>query len=102
MDKERQAVLEEINISEDDPFSKAYRSSVEKLYGSSHPYSKNVLGTKENVSSLPRDSVYAYYKRYYAPNNMTTVIVGDIDAAKALGTGEEVLRGHPQRFCRSR
>ena len=83
MDKERQAVDEEINISEDSPFGKAYRSSVITLYGK-HPYSKNVLGTKKNVDGVPRDSVYAYYKRYYAPNNMTTVIVGDIDAAKTL------------------
>lgn len=84
MDQERQAVLEEININEDDPFSKAYLASVKVLYGSRHPYSKTVLGSKENVSSVPRDSVYAYYKRYYAPNNMTTVVVGDISAADAL------------------
>jgi zinc protease len=83
MDKERQAVIEEINISEDNPFGKAYRASLKTLFGS-HPYAKNVLGTKENVTGVPRDSVYAYYKRYYAPNNMTTVIVGDIDAAKTL------------------
>jgi zinc protease len=83
MDKERQAVDEEINISEDNPFGKAYRTSQITMFGK-HPYSKNVLGTKQNVDNVPRDSVYAYYKRYYAPNNMTTVIVGDIDAAKAL------------------
>jgi zinc protease len=83
MDKERQAVNEEINISEDNPAGKAYRASLKFLFGN-HPYSKNVLGSKENVNGIPRDSVYAYYKRYYAPNNMTTVIVGDIDAAATL------------------
>ncbi|MBN1213452.1 MAG: insulinase family protein [candidate division Zixibacteria bacterium] len=84
MDKERQAVLEEINITEDNPFNKAYRSSLSRLFGKRHPYSKNVLGSKENVAGIPRDSVYAYYKRYYAPNNMTMVIVGDLDAAATL------------------
>lgn len=84
MDKERQAVLEEINITEDNPFNMAYRSSLSALYGQ-HPYSKNVLGTKENIQNIPRDSVFAYYKRYYAPNNMTMVIVGDIDTAVTLG-----------------
>jgi len=83
MDQERQAICEEINISEDNPFGKAYRTSLKTLYGQ-HPYAKNVLGSKENVTNVPRDSVYAYYKRYYAPNNMTTVIVGDIDAAATL------------------
>lgn len=83
MNKERQAVLEEINISEDNPGAKAYRASLKTLYGD-HPYSKNVLGTKENISSVPRDSVYAYYKRYYAPNNMTMVIVGDVDTQETM------------------
>jgi len=83
MNKERQAVLEEINISEDNPSSKAYRSTLKVLF-KGNPYSKNVLGTKERVANVPRDSVYAYYKRYYAPNNMTMVIVGDIDAGETL------------------
>jgi zinc protease len=96
MDVEKQAILEEINISEDDPSSKAYRSSVGKLYGGRHPYSKNVLGSKENVSSFPRDSIYAYYKRYYAPNNMTMVIVGDIDAPKALELVKKYFAGIPK------
>lgn len=95
MDKERQAVLEEINISEDNPFGKAYRSTVGVLYGE-HPYSKNVLGTKERVTNIPRDSVYAYYKRYYAPNNMSMVIVGDIDPAKTLELVKKYFADFPR------
>lgn len=95
MDKERQAVLEEINISEDNPFGKAYRESVKVLYGK-HPYGKNVLGTKENVASIPRDSVYAYYKRYYAPNNMTMVIVGDVDPVATLDLVRKYFGAFPK------
>jgi predicted Zn-dependent peptidase len=95
MDKERQAVNEEINISEDNPGAKAYRSSLPALYGD-HPYSKNVLGTKERVNNIPRDSVYAYYKRYYAPNNMTMVIVGDVDAAQTLELVKQYFGDFPQ------
>ncbi|MBU0983882.1 MAG: insulinase family protein [candidate division Zixibacteria bacterium] len=83
MAKERQAVYEEINISEDNPGAKAYRSSLKEIFGN-HPYSKNVLGTQEKILSIPRDSVYAYYKRYYAPNNMTMVIVGDVDTQATM------------------
>jgi predicted Zn-dependent peptidase len=92
MDKERQAIQEEINISEDNPFANAYRSSLKVLYGD-HPYSKNVLGTKERVLNIPRDSIYAYYKRFYTPNNMTMVIVGDIDAALTLEAVKEKFGG---------
>ncbi|MCP4583093.1 MAG: insulinase family protein [candidate division Zixibacteria bacterium] len=95
MDKERQAVLEEINISEDNPGAKVYRSALKALFGD-HPYSKNVLGTKERVSNVPRDSVYAYYKRYYAPNNMTMVIVGDFDAVATLELVKKNFAGFPR------
>ncbi len=95
IDKERQAVLEEININEDNPTGKAYWSTLKELYGN-HPYSRSVLGTVERVSNVPRDSVYAYYKRYYAPNNMTMVIVGDIDATQTLQKVREQFGDFPK------
>jgi predicted Zn-dependent peptidase len=95
MDKERQAVYEEINITEDNPSRKVYRATLGKLYGK-HPYSKNVLGTQEKILSIPRDSVYAYYKRYYAPNNMTLVIIGDLDAQKTLEKVKQYFGGFPR------
>ena len=96
MDDERHAVLEEINISEDSPAAKVYRASLKELYGSKHAYSKNVLGTKQNVENVSRDSLYAYYKRYYAPNNMTTVIVGDIDPVATLELVKKYFAAFPK------
>jgi predicted Zn-dependent peptidase len=95
MDKERQAVYEEINITEDNPFGKAYRATLGTLYGK-HPYSKNVLGTQEKILSIPRDSVYAYYKRYYAPNNMTMVIIGDVNAQSTLNLVKKYFGDFPR------
>jgi zinc protease len=95
VDKERQVILEEINITEDRPFNKAYRSSLKVLF-EGHPYSKNVLGTKENVSGIPRDSIYAYYKRYYAPNNMSMAIVGDVDAEETLALVKKYFGDFPR------
>ena len=95
MDKERQIVIEEISRSEDNPGSTIYRSSLKPLYGR-HAYSKNVLGPRENVAGIPRDSVYAYYKRYYAPNNMTMVIVGDIDIPQTMGLVKKYFGDFPR------
>ncbi|UCD93343.1 MAG: insulinase family protein [Candidatus Zixiibacteriota bacterium] len=83
MNKERQAIVEEINIRLDNPRRSAYWTMFKKLF-EGHAYERNILGPKENILNIPRDSVYAYYKRYYAPNNMTMVIVGDIDAGYTL------------------
>lgn len=95
MNTERSAIIEEINIMEDDPESKAYYSSLKELFGE-HPYSKSVLGTKENVMNVSRDSVYAYYKRYYAPNNMTMVIVGDVNTQQTLEMVKKYFGAFPK------
>ena len=95
MDKERQVVLEEISRTEDNPVRKIYRASLQSLYGD-HPYSKNVLGSRERVSNVPRDSVYAYYKRFYAPNNMTMVIVGDVSAPETMTLVKEYFGQFPK------
>ena len=96
MDQERQAVIEEININQDNPVNTAYMASLKKLYGKNHPYSRDVLGSKKNIASIPRDSVYAYYKRYYAPNNMTMVIVGDINADSTLAQIKKYFGAFPE------
>ena len=95
MDKERQAVYEEINITEDNPVGKAYRTSLKEVFGN-HPYAKNVLGTQEKILTVDRDSVYAYYKRYYAPNNMSMAIVGDFDAQETLEKVKQYFGGFPK------
>lgn len=95
MDKERQAVCEEISITEDNPQRKVYYASLKPLYGD-HPYAKGVLGTQENVLNIDRDSLYAYYKRYYAPNNMTMVIVGDVDTEATMALVEKYFGDIPK------
>jgi zinc protease len=49
-----------------------------------HPYHWPVIGWRIEVENVPRDVLYAYYKRYYGPNNATVVIVGDINTDRAL------------------
>jgi predicted Zn-dependent peptidase len=78
LEEERQAVLEEINQSEDNPETKTYYFVNEILYPN-HPYTRRVLGPKSVIESIPKDSVYNYYKTYYVPNNMTMVMVGDVN-----------------------
>jgi len=51
-----------------------------------HPYHWLSIGYKQDLASMTRDALYAYYLRWYAPNNAVLVIAGgfDPDAAMAL------------------
>ena len=53
------------------------------LYPPGHPYSWPVIGSMEDLSAASPDDVQEFFRRYYAPNNATLVVAGDIDLAAA-------------------
>jgi zinc protease len=46
-----------------------------------HPYGRPVIGWHQEIEKLDREDALAFYKRFYAPNNATLVIAGDVEAA---------------------
>ncbi|WP_438008928.1 pitrilysin family protein [Sorangium sp. So ce321] len=48
----------------------------------SHPYHLLTIGTPEDLDAARMDDVRAFFKTFYAPNNATLVIAGDIDRAR--------------------
>ncbi|MCL4686691.1 insulinase family protein [Myxococcota bacterium] len=79
LQREIAVVLEEIQRSDDSPahvcaealFAAAYRR---------HPYRRPILGSRESVASFDRERVTAFYRRWYAPDNLLVVASGDFDA----------------------
>ncbi len=49
-----------------------------EVYGS-HPYAKPLIGSMNSILFLNYDQANDFYHTFYAPNNMTIAIVGDID-----------------------
>jgi len=49
------------------------------LYPAGHPYSWTVIGLMEDLTSASVEDVRAFHKKYYAPNNSTLAISGDIN-----------------------
>jgi zinc protease len=80
LDKELGVVLEEWKRGEDSPGRRVFESLFEAAY-TQHPYRRPVIGTKESIEGLTRDKILDFFGRFYAPNNMTVVIVGDVDTA---------------------
>ncbi len=82
LDKERQVVIREIERSNDNPQRVLYNNFTKSLY-KQHPYRREVLGTKEIIGTISRDEIMNFYQNHYAPENMITVIVGDVNAEEA-------------------
>jgi predicted Zn-dependent peptidase len=77
-DTEKNVILEEIDMYEDQPGSVAW-DRARRLYYSNHPLGNSVLGTKESVGALGRDQMHAYFTRRYAANNIVVSAAGNFN-----------------------
>ncbi len=82
MEKERQVILEEIKMGEDDTQRKLFKELFSASY-QGHPYGRPVIGFTETVKSMTRGDILGYYKEHYRPDNMTIVLTGDFDKETA-------------------
>ncbi len=77
---ERDVVLEEFNMRvANNPDARLSEQVMAALY-LNHPYGRPVIGWRHEIEKLDREDALAFYKRFYAPNNATLVIAGDVDA----------------------
>ena len=75
---EKQVILEEIAMYDDQPPYGAMERAMEEFFGE-HPLATRVLGTKESVSGLTADAMREYHSARYAPNNLCLVATGTVD-----------------------
>ena len=76
--RERHVVIEEIRMRKDQPWTKVYNNCNYNMY-TSHPYKRDVIGTPEIISRLTREDIDNYYRKFYTPENVTTILVGDFN-----------------------
>lgn len=50
------------------------------LYGTSHPYGHNLLGTEASITGMTTGDVQSFYRTNFIPNNSTLIVVGDVTA----------------------
>jgi zinc protease len=77
--RERTVVIEEIGMREDQPWTKVYNSINALMYPEGHPYRRDVIGTRGIIAGIPRKAIEGYYRYWYSPGQMTTIVVGDFD-----------------------
>jgi zinc protease len=84
VEKEKQVILREMDMNQDDPGRRASRRLFEIAYTRS-PYRYTVIGYPDIFNEVQRDDLLAYYREKYTPNNIFFVVTGDIsgDAVEA-------------------
>ena len=104
VDSEREVVLEEIAMYEDQPQELVHDLIAEAVFGH-HPLGRPVIGTAEVISSVSRRSITAYHRSMYVPGNVVVAAAGNLDHNELLGllegaeskVGEAPARGRRVR-----
>src|SRR5581483_11959718 len=99
LESEKKVVFEEMSLTEDDPERYLNCRLTEDAYPG-HPYGRPILGTREQVQNLTRDTLAAYYHKHYVPENMVLVVVGAVPPAQVRDLAERTfgqLRGPSDR-----
>jgi predicted Zn-dependent peptidase len=78
IDAERQVVIEEINMSEDDPGDVAFEEFTRAVFAG-HPLESPVLGTKESIRGMTRDDIAGYWKRRYGVGSTVLALTGSVE-----------------------
>jgi predicted Zn-dependent peptidase len=84
IEKERGAVIQEIDMYEDMPMHTVDNVFDALLYDAEHPLGRTILGPKENIRSFKQSEFAKYHKRNYTTTNTVVAVAGNFSEKKAL------------------
>jgi predicted Zn-dependent peptidase len=93
---ERNVVREERRRSVDSTPTGLIEEDFRSLFWKSSSYHWDVIGWASDLGSITREQANIYYDIYYAPNNLTMILVGDLEPDKLI----EVVKTYFERIPR--
>jgi predicted Zn-dependent peptidase len=78
VDAERNVVLEEIAMNDDDPSDTVHEAFTAKLFGDT-PLGRPILGTTESINGITREQIFEHYQARYTPEHLVVSAAGNLD-----------------------
>src|SRR5216110_1900742 len=94
--KEQEVIRREFAMGYDDPDRMASLLLFATVY-QKHPYRLPVIGEMEIYNQLTQEQVMQYYKSRYVPNNLTFIVVCDVDAEKIHQQLADFFKIYPEK-----
>ena len=85
---ERDVVLEEIAMRDDDPEDTLGDVFLSAMFGD-HPVGRPVIGSVDSISSMTRAQLHSFHVRRYTPERMVVAVAGNIDHDEVVGLVRE-------------
>ena len=90
---ERDVVLEEIAMRDDDPEDTLGDVFLSAMFGE-HPVGRPVVGSVESIEAMTRSQLHSFHVRRYTPERMVVAVAGNIDHDRVLGLVREHFGPH--------
>ncbi len=101
IERERQVITEEINMSKDSP-SQSVNILIDELLWPRHPLGRDIAGNKESVAAISREMIVDYLGKQYLPANTVVSVAGAGKPQEMLSAVRKALgewngaKTHPQ------
>ena len=92
IESERQVVIEEIAMYEDEPQDKVHDVLAEAIFGD-HPLGRPIIGRADVVSSVPVPEIAAWHDGRYVPANMVVAAAGNLEHDRIVELVESAVGG---------
>jgi predicted Zn-dependent peptidase len=86
-DTEKNVILEEIAMYEDEPGHRLYEKLMARHFGQ-HPLGMSILGPADSIRGMTRDAMADYFRRHYGPRNMVLSVTGQFDFQEVRNLAE--------------
>jgi len=90
IDSERQVVIEEIAMYEDEPQDRVHDVLAGAIFGD-HPLGRPIIGRAEVVSSVPVPEIAAFHDARYVGSNLVVAAAGNVDHDRMVELAERLL-----------
>ena len=101
IDRERQVIIEEINMSLDSPRQRV-SMLIDELLWPGQPLGRDIAGSKETVTALTRQQMLDFFSGHFLPNNTVVAIAGDIEQKQVQDAISQTLGKWKSRQSTSR
>ena len=90
LESEKNVIVAELQRGEDDPGSRMFKTLLaDTLKGT--PYDRPIIGYEKTIRALTTQNLRDYIAKYYQPQNMLLVVVGNVDPAEVLTEAEKMF-----------
>lgn len=85
---ERDVVLEEIAMRDDDPEDTLGDVFLSAMFGT-HPVGRPVIGSVDSISAMTRNQLHSFHTRRYVPERMVLAVAGNVDHREVVALARE-------------